>query len=325
MLPKIVVTQPLHTEVLQALQAQAQVVMNAGPEPWPTQTLHAHLAEASGLMAFMTDRVDRDTLRHAPRLRSIACALKGYDNFDLTACAEAGVSVSFVPDLLTEPTAELALGLAIAAGRHLIAGDRRVRLGHTGWRPELYGTGLHGATAAVVGLGRVGQAIVDRLAGFGCRAVLGVDPSARDARTQAASLPQALAQADFLFLAVPLVSGTRHLINAPALAQAKPGQIIVNVGRGSVVHEDAVADALQSGLLGAYAADVFEMEDWALHDRPREVPEALRHHPRTVLTPHLGSAVRAVRLAIEKRAAANLIGALRGERLQDLACSAQDA
>lgn len=320
MLPKIVVTQPLHAEVLQALQAQAHVVMNPGPEPWPTETLHAHLAEASGLMAFMTDRVDRDTLRHAPRLRTIACALKGYDNFDLAACAEAGVSVSFVPDLLTEPTAELALGLAIAAGRHLLAGDRRVRLGHAGWRPEFYGTGLHGATVAVVGLGRVGRAIVDRLTGFGCETLLGVDPAARDARTQATTLPEALARADFVFLAVPLAAGTRHLINAQALAKAKPGQIIVNVGRGSVVHEDAVAHALEHGHLGAYAADVFEMEDWALADRPRYVPEALRQHPRTVLTPHLGSAVQQVRLAIEQRAADNLLAALRGERLQDLAC-----
>ena len=158
---KIVVTQPVHPEVLARLQTHGRVVMNPGPEPWGQELLHQHLADADALMAFMPDRVDAHTLRHAPRLRTVACALKGQDNFDLVACARAGVQVSFVPDLLTAPTAELALGLAIAAARHVLEGDRRVReLGYHGWRPTLYGSGLNGATVAVVGLGAVGRAIV---------------------------------------------------------------------------------------------------------------------------------------------------------------------
>ncbi len=316
--PHILVAQPVHADVLDRLQQVGTVHMNPGPEPWAAHELRAHLAQAEALMAFMTERVDAELLSHAPRLRVLACALKGYDNFDVAACARAGVQLSFVPDLLTEPTAELALGLAIAAGRHLLAGDAAVRTGQfAGWRPQFYGVGLHGATVAVVGLGRVGRAIVDRLQGFGCARVLGVDPQAQDPRTEAVSLAQALRDADCVFLAVPLLPHTLHLLNAPLLAQAKPGQVLVNVGRGSVVDESAVVEALNAGRLGAFAADVFACEDWGLVDRPREVHPALREHPRTVLTPHLGSAVATVRRAIEHRAADNLLAALAGQALLD--------
>ena len=318
---RIVVSQPVHPEVLSRLQAAGTVVMNPGPEPWSEEELAQHLREADAWMAFMTDRIDAQVLQRAPRLRTVACALKGYDNFDLQACDRAGVQVSFVPDLLTEPTAELAIGLAIAAARHVMEGDRRVRSGFAGWRPALYGTGLHGSTVAVVGLGAVGKAIVDRLQGFGCTEILGVDPSARDPRARATSLGDALAQAHYALLAVPLSAASRHLLDDRALARLQPGLVMVNVGRGSVVDEAAVARALDEGRLGAYAADVFELEDWNLPDRPSAIPERLLRHPRTVFTPHLGSAVGKVRLAIESRAASNLIAALHGQPVADVATS----
>lgn len=316
---RIVVSQPIHAEVLARLQSAGEVVMNPGPEPWNAVELASHLRDADAWMAFMTDRIDESVLEQAPRLRTVACALKGFDNFDLAACARAGVQVSFVPDLLTEPTAELAIGLAIAAARHVLEGDRRVRSGYAGWRPALYGTGLHGSTVAVVGLGAVGRAIVDRLQGFGCAEVLGVDPARRDARTRAVSLGEALRLADYVLLAVPLTASTRHLVDADALSASRAGQLLVNVGRGSVVDERAVLASLESGHIGAYAADVFEMEDWNLVDRPSAIPESLLRHPRTVFTPHLGSAVREVRRAIEMRAAENLLAALAGETVTDLA------
>jgi phosphonate dehydrogenase len=324
-LNRIVVSQPIHAEVLARLQCAGEVVMNPGPEPWSADQLAGHLRQADAWMAFMTDRIDETLLAQAPRLRTVACALKGYDNFDLAACARAGVQVSFVPDLLTEPTAELAICLAIAAARHVIEGDRRVRAGYAGWRPALYGTGLHGSTVAVVGLGAVGRAIVDRLQGFGCAEIVGVDPACRDARTRAVALGEALQRAHYVLLAVPLVASSRHLIGAETLASSRPGQLLVNVGRGSVVDERAVFWALESGRLGAYAADVFEMEDWNLPDRPTCIPEALLLHPRTVFTPHLGSAVRGVRRAIETRAAENLLAALAGEAVADLATATATA
>lgn len=311
---KIIVTNPLHASVRDRLAAVGTLDMNSSIEPWSPQELAARIAEASAMMGFMTDRVDAALLRAAPKLRIVACALKGFDNYDVDACTRSGVWVSIVPDLLTEPTAELAVGLGITLARNILPGDRYIRAHEfSGWRAHLYGQGLHGSVAAVIGLGKVGQAIVDRLAGFGCARILGVDPVGSHAGVTNVSLEDALAGSDFVFVGVPLTAHTRHLIGAAQLAKAKPGQLIINVGRGSVIDEEAIADALEAKQLGGYAADVFEFEDWGLSDRPKVIPPRLLAHPATVFTPHLGSAVRNVRLAIEHRAADNIIACLEGK------------
>jgi phosphonate dehydrogenase len=305
--PHILVTQTLHERVRQRLLDFATVEMNPGPEPWPAAELRARAATADGLLAFMTDHVDDAFLAACPRLRMVGCALKGADNFDLDACRRRGVAVSLVPDLLTAPTAELAVGLLIGLGRHVRAGDALVRGGgFAGWRPILYGAGLEGATVGLLGFGRVGQAVAARLQGFGCRLV-GHDAGAPPPPGVAAlPLAAVLPQADALVLALPLTPATRHLVDAACLAALPSHALVVNVARGSLVDEAAVADALTAGRLGGYAADVFEMEDWALPDRPRAIPPALLAHPRTLFTPHLGSAVAAVREAIETAAADSL-------------------
>ncbi|HUH87485.1 MAG TPA: NAD(P)-dependent oxidoreductase [Pusillimonas sp.] len=319
---KIVITQPIHPEVLHALESVGEVVMNPGPEPWSRAEFLQHIAAADALMAFMPDSIDAEALRHAPRLKTISCALKGYDNFDLAACAAAGVVISFVPDLLTEPTAELAIGLAVAAARNVRRGDQVMRTGqYAGWRPILYGVGLHQSVVAVVGLGAVGQAIISRLAGFGCAEILGVDPHNTDPRATPAGLAEAVSRADYLILAVPLNDDTYHLVDEAMLSNAKPGLVVVNIGRGSVVQEAAIAQALEHGIIGAYAADVYESEDWLLPNRPHTVHPALLASDKTVLTPHIGSAVARVRLEIERRAADNLIQVLSGQMPKDLVCA----
>lgn len=317
-LPKIVLTHPVHDAVHSRLQAVGHVLMNPQTEPWPRAQLLQQLVDADAMMGFMTDHVDATLLRAAPRLAIVACALKGFDNYDVAACTEAGVWVSIVPDLLTEPTAELAIGLAIGLARHVRAGDALVREGgFQGWRPQLYGSGLAGAEVAVLGLGAVGQAIVARLQGFGCACIHGIDPQPRLPELQQLTLEAALARADHVFVAAPLTPQSLHLLNARSLAHSKPGQFIVNVGRGAVVDEEAIADALDEGRIAGYAADVFAFEDWALPERPHAVPERLRTSPRTLLTPHLGSAVSRVRLAIEHRAADNIIAVLQGQAPAD--------
>ncbi|MBP0464739.1 hydroxyacid dehydrogenase [Roseomonas sp. PWR1] len=311
--PLILATARIFPQTRDALAPLGEVVANEAIEPWPEEERRARAARADALLAFMTDRVDEGFLAAAPRLRIVACALKGADNFDLDACRARGVAVSLVPDLLTAPTAELAIGLAIGLGRHLRDGDAAVRGGgFSGWRPVLYGQGLDGATVAVLGLGALGGAICARLQPFGCR-VLGVDPS-RPAPpgVEATALEDALARADLVIAALPLLPGTLHLVDAARLALLRPGALLVNVGRGSTVSEAAVADALAAGRLGGYGADVFELEDWAIEARPRAIEPRLLAHPRTLFTPHLGSAVEQVRRAIELRAAANIADMLEG-------------
>jgi phosphonate dehydrogenase len=311
--PRVAVAQPVHADVLARLQAVSEVVMNPGPEPWAAARLADAVANADALVGFMTERIDATLLAAAPRLRIVAAALKGADNFDVAACEAAGVWLTVVPDLLTAPTAELALGLAIGLARHVRQGDALLRLGaFAGWRPQLYGRGLDGSTAAVLGLGALGRAIAQRLRPFGCR-VLGVDtrPMVIDG-VEPRDLAQALAEADYVFVALPLTPATRHLVDEHCIGRTRPGTLWINVGRGSVVDEAAMAAALASGQAGGYAADVFACEDWADPERPAGVPAALRARTHTLFTPHLGSAVAGVRLAIEHRAVDNVLAVLAG-------------
>jgi phosphonate dehydrogenase len=314
-LPRVVVTQRIHSEVKQLLATRAEVLVNEGLEPWPRGELLKAARDAEGLMVFMPDALDDEFLAACPRLKIIAAALKGADNFDVQACTRRGIWFTIVSDLLTEPTAELALTLLLGLARNVLPGDRHVRSGDfQGWRPTLYGTGLGASTVGIVGFGRVGRALARMLKGFDCR-VLSCDIRPAGVQAEASSLEHLLSESDFVLPLVPLTSETFHLFQRDTLAKMKRGAFLVNVCRGSVVDEEAVADALESGHLSGYAADTFEMEDWARADHPRAISDRLlRFADRTLFTPHLGSAVASVRLAIEHAAASDILQALNGLR-----------
>ncbi|MCZ8375873.1 MAG: NAD(P)-dependent oxidoreductase [Beijerinckiaceae bacterium] len=316
-LPLVVLTNRTFPETRAMFEGRAKVVANDGIEPWPRSRLLEEAREAAGLMAFMTERIDADFLDACPDLRIVGAALKGYDNIDVEAAAQRGVMVTIVPDLLTEPTAELAIGLAIALGRRVLEGDALVRGGaFSGWRPRLYGTGFYGSTVGILGFGKVGQVIARQLAGFGCRILASdVSPVATvTTRVEFVTPERLLELSDFIFLALPLADATVGMIGAKDLARMKPGAFLINPARGSLVDESAVADALEAGHLGGYAADVFAFEDWARDDRPLRIDQRLsRPGARTVLTPHIGSATVSARRMIEAAAARSIVQALAGE------------
>lgn len=303
--------------------AGLEVVAHDALEPLPAAEVRARVSRAAALLAFMPDAADGALAAASPHLRIVAGALAGADNFDVRALEAAGVWFTRVPDRLTAPTAELAVGLAVALARNFRAGDARVRFGDfAGWRPDLYGRSLAGADVGVLGLGKVGRAVAELALAFGAARVTFCDPDAAAAAWGAARglarAPDAgalVAASDFIFPLTPLTPATRHLVGAAALARARPGALLVNAGRGGCVDEAAVARALAAGTLGGYAADVFELEDWALADRPRVIDAVLLAHPNTIFTPHLGSAVRSVRAEIEAEAAENVVDVLvRGVR-----------
>jgi phosphonate dehydrogenase len=295
------------------------VIANQTPSSLGRGELLSRCRDADALLAFMPDHIDRDLLQHSHRLRIVAGAFKGYDNIDVAACTARGVWVSYVEDLLTVPTADLAVGLLLALDRHLLAGDRHVRSGgHRGWRPELYGGGLAGRQVGIVGMGAVGRAVAHRLRAFGAKSAY-TDPNPLtaldelEASARPVSLETLLARSTAVVLTAPLTQKTRHLIGKTALQQLPEGALLVNVARGSLVDEDAVADSLTAGHLGGYAADVFAFEDWSEQDRPREIPPDLLTHDRTVFTPHLGSAVSDVRRRIEIAAAQSILDVRNGK------------
>jgi len=309
---KIVVSHRVFPETLAALAKIGNVrAPNPGPQ-FAKPQLGKLAKDADALLAFMPDVVDDAWLLRAPKLRVIAAALKGHDNFDLSACTRRGIWVSNVPDLLTAPTSELTIGLMISLARKIRAGDSRIRKSrHSKWQPDLYGQGIYGSTVGLIGMGMIGTAIAERLQGFGATLfyfetkVLDKDLETRLKLTRCA-LPELLARCDFVIVTVPLTASTYHLLNDDALAGCKQGALLINPARGSVVDEAAIIRALESRQLGGYAADVFECEDLSLPKRPKGIPSRLLNHPATLFTPHLGSAVESVRRAIELRAVANI-------------------
>ena len=317
----VVITNKPFQETIDYLEPHCRVVANTEVEVWGEAETMAHLRDAVAMMAFMPDNVDERFLDRCPNLKLISCALKGYDNFDLDACSRRGVLVTIVPDLLTNATAELAVGLTIGLARNVRAGDTYIRSGKfNGWRAHLYGKGLNGSVVGLVGAGAVGRATAMRLAGFGCRlhyfdrTALSAEEEQRCGMTRS-SLEELLETSDYVIICLPLNPETLHLINGDSITQMKPRAYLVNISRGSIVDESAVADALDSGHLAGYAADVFELEDWALPDRETAIdPRFLGPEAPTVFTPHIGSAVKIVRLEIEHRAACNILQFLRGEK-----------
>lgn len=315
---RIVITNRVHQDVVDLLRRRCDVEMNMGAEAWSRDELAKRACDATGLIAFMHDCIDHAFLSCCPNLRIVAGVLKGYDNFDVQACTDHRVWLSVVPDGLTAATAELAIGLLLGISRHIVQGDAYVRRGYKGWRPIFCGDGLEQKTIGIVGMGSIGQAVAKRLRGFDCR-VLYFDEQQINSQ-RAAQLEvrftffeELLRASSFVIIALPLNQRSKHLFNAHSINQMKRGSYIVNPARGSIVDEEAVADALRSGQLAGYAADVYEMEDWSRKDRPTAISRKLLNCPEhTILTPHLGSAEIRTRYAAEMEMAHSIVDYLDG-------------
>jgi hydroxypyruvate reductase len=272
----------------------------------------AFAAAASGIRAVAASgdsRVSAELIGQLPALEIISVMGVGYDGIDVAAAKARGVVVTHTPDVLNDDVADLALGLMLCAARQLPAADRFVRAGE--W--EAKGAmplqrKMSGARLGIVGMGRIGQAIAKRAEAFG----MSIAYTARSAR---AGLPyrylpsaEALAaESEFLVVITPGGAGTRHLINAAVLKALGKKGILVNVARGSVVDEAALIEALEQGVIGGAALDVFE-------DEPR-VPARLKALPHVVLVPHIGSATTATRQAMADLAFANLQAHFAGQPL----------
>jgi glyoxylate reductase len=293
---RVFVTRRLPGTALERLAAEHEVEVWPGDMPPAPEELRARVADAEGLLSLLSDRIDAELLAAAPRLRAVANYAIGFDNVDLDAVAERGIQVGVTPDVLTDATADLAWALMLAAARRLVEAERAVRDGAwRTWEPEGWlGVDVHGATLAVIGAGRIGQAVAQRASGFEMDVVmvdLGDD------------LHAALGRADFVSLHTPLTPDTRHLIDAGALAVMKPTAILVNTARGPIVDQEALAAALREGRLGGAALDVTDPE-------PLPSDHPLLDVPNLLVVPHIGSATSTARAAMADRAVDNLLAAL---------------
>jgi len=246
--------------------------------------LVASASEADGVVVTPAITIDGAYLDAAgPQLRIVANYAVGVDNIDLEAARERGIVVTNTPGVLTNATAEHTLGLMLALSRRIAEGDRSLRRRDAWqWGPDfMVGEGLDGKHVLVVGPGRIGRRVGELVEALGA--------GASYAR-RGDDLRALLADADVVTLHCPLTPQTRHLIDAAALAAMKPTSILVNTARGPVVEETALVSALQEGMIGGAALDVFEFE-------PR-VSEELLELENVVLTPHIASATRSTRHAM---------------------------
>ncbi|MDJ0731207.1 MAG: phosphonate dehydrogenase [Crocosphaera sp.] len=321
--PKVVITHWIHPEVIDYLNPYCKLILNQNQETLSRQEVINRSKDAQGLMVFMPDHIDTEFLEVCSQLKVIAGALRGYDNFDVEACTKRNIWFTIIPDLLAAPTAELTIGLLLILARRMSEGDQLIRSGNfQGWKPQLYSQGLLNKTLGIVGMGKLGKALVKRLVGFEMN-LLYTDPmplklkQEKDWKITRTSLEELLKKSDYIVLMVPLASDTYHLINENTLKLMKPKSFLINPCRGSVVDENAVAVAIKSGHLAGYGADVFEMEDWAIANRPQTINQTLLTNTKhTFFTPHLGSAVNEVRCEIALEAAKNIIEVLSGKSPQ---------
>ncbi|MGH8875227.1 MAG: 2-hydroxyacid dehydrogenase, partial [Acidimicrobiia bacterium] len=311
---RVVVTRTPPGRAVQRLGEVAEVWLWEEDRAIPVEVLHRQVVSAQGLYCMLTDPIDRALLDSAPKLRVISQMAVGVDNVDLEACTRRRIPVGHTPDVLTDTVADTAMALLLASVRRLPEGAEHVRSGAWGpWQPDLLlGDDLHGTTLGIVGLGRIGQGIVRRVAGFDMR-VLYAGPR-RKPEAEAAlgvlyrGLPELLAEADHVVLTTPLTDVTRHLIDRDALALMKPTATLVNVARGGLVDHDALAEGLSTGVIARAALDVTEPE-------PIPAEHPLVGMPNCLIVPHLGSASVRTREAMAALAATNLLAALRGERM----------
>lgn len=307
--PRVWVSQPLFPDVVGRLREHFDVAETAQVTRHSPAQIAAALAACDGALVTLNDRIGAPEVAGAPRLRAVANVGVGYNNLDIAALTDAGVLATNTPDVLTETTADFGFALMMAAARRITEAERWLRDGQ--WRQwsfeTMLGMDLHRTTLGILGMGRIGQGIARRAAGFDMRVLYHnrsrlAEPLERECRAGYVDFDTLLAQADHLLLVLPYSPQVHHLIDAAALAKMKPTATLTNIARGGIVDEEALADALGSGRLAAAGLDVYEGEPAV---NPRLL--ALRN---VVLTPHIASGSLATRRAMVALAVDNLTAAL---------------
>ncbi len=313
MKPRIVITREIFDDVIDYLKPHCDVDANQADAPYTPDALAARLARGDGLMCALTDKIDAALIARAPQLKVVANIAVGYNNIDVPACTARGIKVTNTPGVLDDSTADMAFALMLSTARRITEVESYIRKGEwTGWKLKQWlGVDVHHATLGIIGMGRIGQAIAKRAAGFDMKVIYHnrkrVSPEI-EARVNAThvGMDELLAQSDFIILQMPYSPDTHQLIGAAQLAKMKSTAILINSTRGGVVDDKALIHALKTGVIRAAGLDVFEGEP--------KLDRGFLELKNVVLTPHIGSSTEATRRAMAMTAAQNLVAALSGQK-----------
>ena len=310
--PRVLATRPLFPAAQEILNADCEVDYWTKRERISKQELFRRIKDKEGLVCLLTEKVNEELLRAAPKLRIAANVAVGYDNITVADCTKRGVVATNTPGVLDETTADFAWTLLMAVARRLGEGEKLARSGKwKGWDlDQLVGTDVWGKTLGLVGFGRIGQAVARRATGFqmkviyydAVRAPLDIE---KGFHAEYRDLNAVLAESDFVSVHVPLLPETRGLFNAKTFSQMKPSAFLINTSRGPVVDEAALVQALKSKRIAGAALDVFEREP-LIH--------AGLKRPNVVLAPHIASASLETRTKMACMAAQNVVVLFKGQR-----------
>ncbi|ALA58282.1 2-hydroxyacid dehydrogenase [Nitrospira moscoviensis] len=306
--PALYITHRLPDPVMDEARRRFRLVAEPTDQTPAPAELHQGFSQAEAVICTLNVTVDAALLAQAARLKIVANFAVGYNNIDVAAARARGIIVSNTPDVLTDATADLTWALLLASARRVVEGDRVVRAGAwSGWAPtQMLSAEVTGKTLGIIGMGRIGQAVALRAAGFRMPVIYAsrrAAPSPAPAWKYLAK-EDVLAEADFLSLHVPLTDATHHLIGERELERMKRTAFLINTSRGPVVDEAALVAALQNGRLAGAGLDVYEREP-AVHP-------GLIGLPHVVLLPHLGSGTFATRVKMGMICLENIAAVLNG-------------
>ena len=310
--PRVLATRPLFPAAQQILNANCDVQYWTKPERISKQDLFALIKDREALVCLLTEKVDDELLRAAPKLRIAANVAVGFDNIDVAACTKRGVVATNTPGVLDETTADFAWTLMMAVARRLGEAETLARSGN--WKnwdlDQLVGTDVWGKALGIVGFGRIGRAVARRASGFQMMviytdAVRAPEAVEKELKAEFREMNALLAEADFVSVHVPLLPETRGLFNAPKFNRMKATAFLINTSRGPVVDEAALVAALEGGKIAGAGLDVYENEPF-IHPGLKRT--------NVVLAPHVASASLETRTKMACIAAENVAALFAGKR-----------
>lgn len=305
----VLVTKKLPGNWLNYLENFCEITLWQDIYPPPKEWILNNVRDKDGILITLTEKIDKEIIDAANKLKVISTYSVGYNHIDVKYAKSKGIIVTYTPEVLTDATADLIFGLLLAVARRIVEGDRLIREGkwNVPWYPTfMLGSEVHGKTLGVIGMGRIGKAVLKRAKGFDMKVIYTSRRRHEEVDAEYVDLDYLLQNSDFVVITVDLNQTTYHLINEERLKKMKRTAYLINASRGQVIDEKALIKALENKWIAGAALDVFETEP--LTNSP------LFKFDNVVLTPHLGSATVETREKMAEIAVKNLLLALRGEK-----------